>query len=80
MNLYYPFINMSTKFSFLSKLFQTKRHQLLNQQNSEQEPFNLQLFSILTCSSMFQILFRILFDYHFNESEKKKRAYLSFLK
>jgi hypothetical protein len=62
MNLYSPFINMSTKFSFLSKFIQTKRNQLLDQHHYESEPFNLQLFSIFTCSTMFQLYFRILCD------------------
>jgi hypothetical protein len=74
-DLYFPFFNTSKCFLFLNQNIQ-KSFQLLHLPVFQPEPFHLQLFPLLTCSETFNLLFSVLYDYHFDEKNKSQESVL----
>jgi hypothetical protein len=74
LNLYSPHINISLIYQYLAGLSEKFPTKLLQVPSVGGDPFGLDLISLLTCSANFQLIYSILFDYHFENSLRSQES------
>jgi hypothetical protein len=74
MKIYSSHIYLSKILQYLTRHSEKFPTKLLQIPDVEGDPFGLDLISLLTCSTNFQLIYSVLFDYHFENSLKSQES------